>query len=121
EVRAPESAQPLRLDGALLRQVMLNLMLHALRGQADGTLVVALTTSTVRGALEVELCREPAGFDALHFAELVTEAGPVERVELALCRSALTQMKARLELVERLSGGFHLWFRVPFDEEPAAP
>lgn len=118
EVRVPESVIPIEIDTLALRQILINLVIHALEGIQAGRLVVSL--SVAAQGLEIEIAGEPSGFDAELFGALVTTADLLKSdaagsLGLAVSQLLLQQMRATVELVSRRGGGHELWLRLPLD------
>lgn len=117
EVRLPKRGATVEVDDLGLRQVLVNLVIHALDGAESGSLAVSLAAAS--GALEIELAREPDGFDAQRFGALATSSDLLAQTDaggslaLAASQLLLRRMKARVELVPRKAGGHELWIRVP--------
>lgn len=117
EVRLPRRGATIEVDDLALRQVLVNLVIHALDGAESGSLIVSLAAAA--GALEIELAREPDGFDAQRFGALATSSDLLAQTDaggslaLAVSQLLLRRMKARVELVPRRAGGHELWIRVP--------
>lgn len=118
EVRVPESAIPIEIDTLALRQILINLVIHALEGIQAGRLVVSL--SVVAQGLEIEIAGEPSGFGAELFGALITttdllKSDAAGSLGLAVSQLLLQQMRATVELVSRRGGGHELWIRLPLD------
>ena len=118
EVRVPASASLIEIDTLALRQILINLVLHALEGIESGRLVVSL--SAAAQGLEIEIACEPSGFGADHFGPLVTtndllQSNAGGSLGLAVSQLLLRQMRATVELVSRRGGGHELWIRLPLD------
>lgn len=118
EVRVPENASLIEIDTLALRQILINLVIHALEGIEAGRLVVSL--SVAAQGLEVEIACEPSGFGADHFGPLVTTADLLRSdaggsLGLAVSQQLLQQMRATVELVSRRDGGHEVWIRLPLD------
>jgi signal transduction histidine kinase len=117
EVRLPRREAAVEVDDLALRQVLFNLVIHALDGMSSGTLALALGASA--GGLEIEIAREPDGFDAAHFGPLLTTSDLLGQGEaggsyaLAVSQLLLLRMRAKMELVPRKAGGHELWIRLP--------
>lgn len=117
EVRLPKRGATIEVDDLALRQLLINLVIHALDGAESGTLAVSLAAAA--GALEIELSHEPGGFDAQRFGALATSSDLLRQADadaglaLAASQLLLRRMKARAELVPRQAGGHELWIRVP--------
>lgn len=114
DVRAPADPERIELDASALYLILTNLVVRALDGLSDETLIISIAPDVVRRRLDIEISCGHGGFDAGRFAELVTAAGTGAHLELAISRAALLQMNARWELVERQEGGYDLWLRFPF-------
>ena len=118
EVRVPEHASPVEIDTLALRQILINLVIHALEGIQAGRLVVSL--SVAAQGLEIEIAGEPSGFDAELFGPLITttellKSDSAGSLGLAVSQLLLQQMRATVELVSRRGGGHELWIRLPLD------
>jgi signal transduction histidine kinase len=118
QVRIANAAPHLAKDHLVLRQLLINLVIHAFEGIEAGSLVVGL--STTAGQLDVEIASEPCGFPEQHFSALVTtdhapQSGAGGGLGLAVGQRLLRQLGARVEVVARGTGGHELWFRVPAD------
>lgn len=118
EVRVPENASLIEIDTLALRQILINLVIHALEGIGAGRLVVSLSIAG-RG-LEIEIASEPSGFDAELFGPLVTttellKSDATGNLGLAVSQLLLQQLRATVELVSRRGGGHELWIRLPLD------
>ena len=123
EVRVPESAGLIEIDTLALRQILINLIIHALEGIEAGSLVVSL--SAAAQGLEIEIACEPSGFGADHFGPLVTTADLLRSnasgsLGLAVSQQLLLQMRATVELVSRRGGGHEVWIRLPLDRVASA-
>ncbi|KAF1710124.1 sensor histidine kinase [Pseudoxanthomonas sacheonensis] len=118
EVHVPESASQIEVDTLALRQILINLIIHALEGAEGGRLVVSF--SVAAQGLEIEIACEPSGFGADHFGPLVTTADLLQShaggsLGLAVSQLLLQQMRATVELVSRRGGGHEVWIRLPLD------
>ncbi|HET6782441.1 MAG TPA: HAMP domain-containing sensor histidine kinase [Pseudoxanthomonas sp.] len=118
EVRVPENASLIEIDTLALRQILINLVIHALEGIGAGRLVVSL--SIAGQGLEIEIASEPSGFDAELFGPLVTttellKSDATGNLGLAVSQLLLQQLRATVELVSRRGGGHELWIRLPLD------
>lgn len=111
EVRVAEAPVSLAIDDVQLRHLLLNLIIHALTPIYTGSLIVSLSAND--RALEIEIGREPAGFESDHFAGLVTGARASAALEVDICRVLLKQFEARFGLVELPTGGMELWLHLP--------
>lgn len=116
EVHVPEARTLVELDDLALRQVLINLLAHALDGMTHGDLVLSLSLGARH--MEVEISAEPQGFRAAHFGPLVTtsellHSNTMGSLALAISQQILRRMDAELELVPRKEGGHLVWFRVP--------
>ena len=116
EVHVPPRPTIIEIDTLVLRQVLINLIIHALDGIEAGRLVVSLSAGTQ--GLEVEIACEPSGFSAEHFGALVTTDALLHSnaggsLGLAVSQQLLQQMQAAVELVPRRSGGHEVWIRLP--------
>lgn len=123
EVRVPESESLIEIDTLALRQVLVNLIIHALEGIESGSLVVSL--SAAAQGLEIEIACEPSGFGADHFGPLVTTADLLQSnaggsLGLAVSQQLLQQMRATVELVSRRNGGHEVWIHVPLNRVAGA-
>lgn len=123
EVHLSERASPIEIDTLALRQILINLIIHALQGIEAGRLLVSL--SAAAQGLEIEIACEPSGFSADHFGPLVTTAAllrshPGGSLGLAVSQQLLLQMRAKLELVPRREGGHEVWIRLPLDRVAGA-
>lgn len=123
EVRVPENASLIEIDTLALRQILINLIIHALEGVEAGGLVVSL--SAVTQGLEIEIACEPSGFSADHFGPLVTttdllRSNAAGSLGLAVSQQLLQQMLARVELVPRRGGGHEVWIRLPLNRVAGA-
>jgi signal transduction histidine kinase len=118
EVRVPEIAIPIEIDTLGLRQILINLIIHALEGIESGRLVVSL--SVAAQGLEIEIACEPSGFDADRFGPLITTTDLLQSnaggsLGLAVSQQLLLQLRARVELVSRRGGGHEVWIRLPLN------
>jgi signal transduction histidine kinase len=118
EVHVPARPTIIEIDTLVLRQVLINLIIHALDGIEVGRLVVSLSAGT--HGLEVEIACEPSGFNADHFGALVTTDALLHSnaggsLGLAVSQQLLQQMQAAVELVPRRSGGHEVWIRLPLN------
>ncbi|SDR12397.1 Signal transduction histidine kinase [Pseudoxanthomonas sp. CF125] len=123
EVRVPEGENLIEIDTLALRQILINLIIHALEGIEAGRLVVSL--SAAAQGLEIEIACEPSGFSADHFGPLVTTADLLQSnaggsLGLAVSQQLLQQMRAMVELVSRRGGGHEVWIRFPLDRVAGA-
>lgn len=123
EVHVPESSTLIEIDTLALRQILINLVIHALDGIESGRLVVSLSVGAQ--GLEMEIACEPSGFSADHFGALITTAELLRSnaggsLGLAVSQQLLQQMRAAVELVPRRSGGHEVWIRVPLDRVAGA-
>lgn len=123
EVHVPESAALIEIDTLALRQILTNLIIHALDGIEAGQLVVSLSVSAQ--GLEIEIACEPSGFSADHFGALITTADLLQSnasgsLGLAVSQQLLSQMQAAVELVPRRSGGHEVWVRLPLNRVAGA-
>ncbi len=117
-VHVPERATLIEIDTLALRQILINLIIHALDGIEVGQLVVSLSVGA--HGLEVEIACEPSGFSADHFGALVTthdllQSNVGASLGLAVSQQLLTQMQAAVELVPRRTGGHEVWIRMPLN------
>lgn len=118
EVQVPEHATLIEIDTLALRQILINLIVHALEGIESGRLVVSLSVGTQ--GLEIEIGCEPSGFSAGHFGALITSNELLQSnidgsLGLAVSQQLLLQMRAAVELVPRCTGGYEVWIRMPLD------
>ena len=116
ELHVPEHSAAIETDTLALRQILINLIIHALDGIEAGQLVVSLSADAQ--GLEIEIACEPSGFSAGHFGALVTTTDMLQSnaggsLGLAVSQQLLLQMQAAVELVPRRSGGHEVWIRVP--------
>ena len=123
EVRVPESESLIEIDTLALRQVLLNLIIHALEGIESGSLIVSLAAAAQ--GLEIEIACEPSGFEADHFGPLVTTTDLLQSnaggsLGLAVSQQLLQQMQATVELVSRREGGHEVWIRLPLNRVAGA-
>ncbi len=123
EVRIPDQPTVIEIDTLALRQVLINLIIHALDGIEVGQLVVSLSVGTQ--GLEMEIACEPSGFSADHFGALVTTTELLHSnmggsLGLAVSQQLLMQMKAAVELVPRRTGGHEVWIRMPLNRVAGA-
>ena len=123
EVHVPERPTIIEIDTLVLRQVLINLIIHALDGIEGGRLVVSLSAGTQ--GLEAEIACEPSGFSAEHFGALVTTDALLHSnaggsLGLAVSQQLLQQMQAAVELVPRRSGGHEVWIRFPLQRIASA-
>ncbi|MGH8026756.1 MAG: sensor histidine kinase [Pseudoxanthomonas sp.] len=123
EVHVPENASLIEIDTLALRQLLINLIIHALDGIEAGRLVVSLSTGAQ--GLEIEIACEPSGFSADHFGALVTTTDLLQSnaggsLGLAVSQQLLQQMRAAMELVPRRSGGHEVWIRLPLNRMAGA-
>lgn len=123
EVRVPENAGLIEIDTLALRQILINLIIHALEGIETGTLAVSL--SAAAQGLEIEIASEPSGFGADHFGPLITTTDLLQSnargsLGLAVSQQLLQQMRAKVELVSRRGGGHEVWIRLPLDRAASA-
>ncbi|MFT3763830.1 MAG: hypothetical protein QM761_14715 [Pseudoxanthomonas sp.] len=124
QVRLPRRDTVVEIDDLALRQLLINLLIHALDGIDAGEVVLSLGASGE--GLEIEIACEPDGFDAALFGPLVvtdellrSHAGA--SLGLAVAQSLLRRMRAEVELVPRRDGGHELWMRLPLARAAAAP
>lgn len=115
-IRVPETPASIALDDQALRQLLINLITHALGDVEQGRL--ELTMSVGARHLEVELDAEPAGFRAELFGPLITtsellHSNRTGSLALAVSQQILRRMDATIELVPRTGGGCVIWFRLP--------
>jgi signal transduction histidine kinase len=118
EVHVPERATLIEIDTLALRQILINLIIHALDGIEVGRLVVSLSVGAQ--SLEMEIACEPSGFSADHFGALITtddllRSNAGGSLGLAVSQQLLLQMRAAVELVPRRSGGHEVWIRLPLN------
>ena len=118
EVHLPEAGTMVEIDDLAFRQVLINLLAHALDGMTHGELVLSLSQSLGARHVEVEISTEPQGFRVAHFGPLVTtsellHSNTMGSLALAVSQQILRRMDAELELVPRKEGGCLVWFRVP--------
>lgn len=122
EVHVPERAAVIEIDTLALRQILINLIIHALDGIEIGQLVVSLSVSAQ--GLEMEIACEPSGFSADHFGALITtdllQSNAGGNLGLAVSQQLLSQMQAAVELVPRRSGGHEVWIRLPLNRVAGA-
>lgn len=114
EVRVADTPVRLVINELQLCHLLLNLLIHALRTVDTGRLVVSISASD--RALDLEVAREPGGFNIDHFAGLVTAANAQTVLELDICRALLMQLDASCGLVELPTGGMELWLRLPLEQ-----
>ncbi len=124
EVRLPKNGGMVEVDDLALRQILVNLIIHALEGIDGGRIVVSLTV--VPDHLEVEIAAEPGGFTQAHFGPLITMADTNGfslggGLYLAASRQMLQRLEAMVELVPRSVGGHELWIRIPAGTVSAKP
>ena len=117
-VNVPAQATVIEVDSLALRQVLINLIIHALDGMGAGQLVVSFSAGSQ--GLEIEIACEPSGFSAEHFGALVTTdhlllSNAGGSLGLAVSQQMLRQMLAAVELVPRRAGGHELWIRMPLN------
>lgn len=115
-IRVPETRATVELDDQALRQLLMNLVTHALGDIGRGRL--ELTMSVGARYLEVELDAEPAGFRPELFGPLITtnellHSDRTGSLALAVSQQILRRLDATIELVPRMGGGCVLWFRLP--------
>ena len=118
QVNIPAQATVIEIDSLALRQVLINLIIHALDGMGAGQLVVSFSVGSQ--GLEVEIACEPSGFSAEHFGALVTTdhlllSNAGGSLGLAVSQQILRQLQAAVELVPRRKGGHELWIRMPLN------
>lgn len=118
QVNVPAQATVIEIDSLALRQVLINLIIHALDGMGAGQLIVSFSVGSQ--GLEIEIACEPAGFSAEHFGALVTTdhlllSNAGGSLGLAVSQQMLRQMHAAVELVPRRAGGHELWIRMPLN------
>lgn len=118
EVHVPETRALVELDDLAFRQVLINLLAHALADMTHGDLVLSLSLSKGARHVEVEISAEPQGFRAERFGALVTtsellHSNTMGSLALAVSQQILRRMHADLEVVPRKEGGYLVWFRVP--------
>ena len=123
EVHMPERATLIEIDTLALRQILINLIIHALDGIEVGRLVVSLSVGAQ--SLEIEIACEPSGFSADHFGALITtddllRSNAGGSLGLAVSQQLLLQMRAAVELVPRRSGGHEVWIRLPLNRVAGA-
>ena len=122
EVHVPESATLIEIDTLALRQILINLIIHALDGIEVGQLVVSLSVGAQ--GLETEIACEPWGFSVDHFGALITtdllQSNNGGNLGLAVSQQLLAQMHAAVELVPRRSGGHEVWIRMPLNRVASA-
>lgn len=122
EIRLPKREAVVEVDDLALRQLLINLLIHALDGLESGALT--LTLGVASAALEIELGRSTddesgGGFDAARFGALVTSSDLLQQTDaagsyaLATSQLLLRRLRAKVELVPRNNGGHELWLRVP--------
>lgn len=117
EIRLPKREAAVEVDDLALRQLLINLLIHALDGLESGALT--LTLGVASNALEIELGCEPNGFDATRFGALVTSSDLLQQTDaagsyaLAASQLLLRRLRAKVELVPRNNGGHELWLRMP--------
>lgn len=116
EVQVPRSRTLVELDDFSFRQVLMNLLIHALDGMSHGELMLSLSPGARH--MEVEISAEPDGFKASHFGPLITtpevlRSNAMGSLELAVSQQILRRMDARIELVPAAQGGYLVWFRIP--------
>ncbi len=116
EVQVTRSRTLVELDDVSFRQVLMNLLIHALDGMSHGELMLSLSPGTRH--MEVEISAEPDGFKASHFGPLITtsevlHSNSMGSLELAVSQQILRRMDARIELVPAAQGGYLVWFRIP--------
>lgn len=104
------------IDDIALRQLLLNLVIHALDGIDAGHLSVALAHK--HGALEIEIAHAPGGFAADRFGALLTtnkllHSDPNASFGLAVSQQLLHGLNGEVELVPCKDGGHALWLRLP--------
>lgn len=121
-MHVPERAAVIEIDTLALRQILINLIIHALDGIEIGQLVVSLSVSAQ--GLEMEIACEPSGFSADHFGALITtdllQSNAGGNLGLAVSQQLLSQMQADVELVPRRSGGHEVWIRLPLNRVAGA-
>jgi signal transduction histidine kinase len=115
-IRVPEAQATIELDDRALRQLLINLITHALGDVEQGRL--ELTMSVGARYLEVELDAEPEGFRPELFGPLITtnellHSNRAGSLVLAVSQQILRRMDATIELVPRTGGGCVIWFRLP--------
>lgn len=123
EVRVPENVSSIETDTLALRQILINLVIHALEGIRAGRLVVSLSVSAQ--GLEIEIAGEPSGFGAELFGPLITttellKSNATGSLGLAVSQLLLQQLRGIVELVSRRGGGHELWIRLPLDHVAGA-
>jgi len=116
EVQVPEARTMVEIDDLAFRQVLINLLAHALDGMTHGDLVLSLSLRARH--IDVEISAEPQGFRVAHFGPLVTtsellHSNTMGSLALAVSQQILRRMDAELELVPCKKGGYLVWFRVP--------
>ncbi|XQA62231.1 sensor histidine kinase [Xanthomonas sacchari] len=123
QLRVSRGSEAVLVDPLAVRQILTNLLVHAL----DGLRGVRLTLDLKAGAryLEMELACEPDGFAAERFGPLVTTHDLLLHhaegsLGLAVSQTLLRQLRAQVELVRRQDGGCDLWCRVPVRGDRAA-
>lgn len=124
EIKLPKDGAMVEVDDLALRQILVNLLIHAFEGIDEGRIEVSLTT--VSDHLEIEIASEPAGFSQGHFGPLITmvDAPGLSLgggLYLAASRRLLQQLEAVVELVPRAVGGYELWVRIPARKVSAKP
>lgn len=123
EVQLPARSTLIELDSQILRQILINLIIHALDGMECGQLVISFSVGSQ--GLEIEIGCEPSGFSAEHFGALFTTDDMLlsnigGSLGLAVSQQLMQQMGAALELVPRRAGGYELWVCVPLQRVAGA-
>lgn len=109
------------IDDIALRQLLLNLVIHALDGVDGGILSVAMAhkpAGDAQGSLEIEIAHAPGGFAADRFGALFTTSellhdDPNASFGLAVSQQLLQALNGKIELVPQREGGHALWLRLP--------
>ncbi|MDQ1091820.1 signal transduction histidine kinase [Xanthomonas sacchari] len=122
QLRVSRGPEAVLVDPLALRQILINLLAHALDGLRGERLALDLKASA--RCLEMELVCEPDGFAAEHFGPLVTTDDLLLHhaegsLGLAVSQTLLRQLRAQVELVRRQDGGCDLWCRMPVRADQA--
>ncbi|MFT3755362.1 MAG: hypothetical protein QM769_05365 [Pseudoxanthomonas sp.] len=120
QVRLSRRDALIEIDDLALRRLLVNLLVHALDGSDAGEVVLSLAATGDK--LEIEIAREPDGFDANLFGPLLVTDDLLQHharapLGLAVAQALLQQMRAEVELVPRQAGGHDLWMRLPLAQD----
>lgn len=116
DIRIPQRFPQIGVDSLALRQLLTNLMIHALDGMDHGDLAISLSATDKHLAVELEAM--PMGFPAERFGALVTthdllRSSPGGSLTLATAQQIMRRLGAVVELVPLQVEGYALWFQFP--------